>query len=93
MTRRQTIRSAVLLAVGMALGKLDTLKAEGGMLTVDLGQWSKVVFTLKGKRVEVPVAEVFASLQETGAAALDRQRALDRAADPDGDDAQKRLHR
>lgn len=80
MTRRQTIRSGVLFAVACALGKYDALAQEGGMLTIDLGQWSKVVFTLKGKRVEIPVAEVFASLTETGAAALDRQRAAERKA-------------
>ena len=32
MTRRQSLRNATLLAVGMALGKMDMLKAQGGEL-------------------------------------------------------------
>lgn len=62
MTRRQSLRRATLLGIGMALGKLDALKAENGQLTVDLGQWSHVVFILNGKKIVVPVAEVFEAL-------------------------------
>ena len=69
MTRRQTIRQGILLAVGMACGKLDALSASEGQLTVDLGQWRHVVFTLKGKTIRVPVAEVFAALQDVPRAA------------------------
>jgi hypothetical protein len=64
MNRRSAIRNASLLAFGMALGKLDALKANGGQLTVDLGQWEHVVFTLHKKTISVPVAEVFRALQE-----------------------------
>lgn len=64
MTRRESIRNATLLAVGMALGKLDVLHAQGGQLMVDLNQWDHVVFTLKGKKIAVPVNEIFDSLQE-----------------------------
>lgn len=64
MTRRQSIRRATLLAFGAALGKLDVFQAAGGQLTVDLDQWSHVVFKLRGKTVAVPVAEVFAALAE-----------------------------
>jgi hypothetical protein len=64
MNRRHAIRQASLLVFGMALGKLDVLKASGGQLTVDLGQWEHVVFSLGGKRISVPVAEVFKALQE-----------------------------
>lgn len=64
MTRRTAVRNGVLLAFGMALGKLDTLKAEGGQLTCNLDQWSTIVFMHHGKRVTVPVAEVFKAMQE-----------------------------
>lgn len=64
MNRRDSLRHAVLLATGMALGKLDALSANGGQLTCDLNQWSHVVFKLKGKTVTIPVAEVFAALVE-----------------------------
>jgi hypothetical protein len=63
MTRQQT-RRAFLFAIGMALGKLDVLKASGGELIVDLGQWDHVVFKYRGKNCVVPVAEVFAAVQE-----------------------------
>lgn len=63
MTRRQTLRQATLFAIGMALGKMDSLKAEGGQLTVDLNQWGSVVFKHKGRTVTVPVAEIFDALQ------------------------------
>lgn len=62
MTRRQSIRQAILLAIGMALGKYDSLQAAGGMLTVDLNQWGTVVFKLQGKTVVVGVQEIFDAL-------------------------------
>lgn len=62
MNRRKAIRQAVLMGIGMALGKMDALKAAGGQLTVPLDQWQAIVFELKGKRITVPVAEVFAAL-------------------------------
>lgn len=62
MTRRQAVRRATLLAFGMALGKLDALKASGGQLTVDLDQWAEVVFKHQGKTVEVSAAEIFNEL-------------------------------
>lgn len=64
MNRRKAIRHGVLFAIGCALGKLDTLKASGGQLTCDLGQWSHVVFILGNRKITVPVAEVFAALAE-----------------------------
>jgi hypothetical protein len=64
MTRRGVVKMATLLAMGMALGKMDSLKAQGGELTVDLNQWGVIVFKHKGKTIRVPVAEVFASLAE-----------------------------
>jgi hypothetical protein len=64
MNRRTATKQAVLFAIGCALGKMDTLKAEGGQLTCDLNQWSHVVFTFKGKTIRVPVAEVFAALAD-----------------------------
>lgn len=63
-TRRESVRRAVLLVFGMALGKMDVLKAAGGQLTVDLDQWGVVVFKHRGRTVQVPVAEIFEALQE-----------------------------
>lgn len=64
MTRRCAIRHGVLLAFGMALGKMDALKASGGLLTVDLDQWGTIVFKHKGKTINVAVAEVFKAMSE-----------------------------
>jgi hypothetical protein len=64
MNRRSSIRLAMLTGVGMALGKLDALTASGGQLTVDLGQWEYVVFVLHGKKIVIPVTEVFKALAE-----------------------------
>lgn len=65
MTRRQAVKRATLLAFGMALGKYDVLDAQGGTLTVDLNQWGTIVFTHKQQTIRAPVAEIFASLQES----------------------------
>lgn len=65
MTRRQSIRQAVLLAIGMALGKLDSLQASGGELRVPLDSWQRIVFEYNGKRIAVSVADVFNSLEDT----------------------------
>ena len=68
MTRRQIVKRATLFAFGIALTKLDLLKAsegEGtgkGQLTCDLNQWSTIVFKYNGKAITVPVSEVFSAL-------------------------------
>jgi hypothetical protein len=54
----------MLLSTGMALGKMDILKAEGGELTVPLDQWQRVVFLHHGKRIAVSVSEIFKALEE-----------------------------
>ncbi len=64
MKRRIALRHAALLAFGMALGKLDVLKASSGQLTVPLDQWGSIVFERHGKRITVSVDEVFRALQE-----------------------------
>lgn len=65
MNRRESIRRAMLLAIGTSMaGHTTQAHANPAMLTVDLNQWSTVVFKLKGKTVYVPVAEIFAALQE-----------------------------
>ncbi len=64
MTRRQSVRFGTLFAMGLALGKLDALKAAGGQLTCDLNQWQTVVFKYRGRTVTVPVSEVFKCLEE-----------------------------
>lgn len=70
--RRAALRRSVLLALGMALGNLDALKAQGGQLTVDLNQWQEIVFKHRGKTLRVPVAEVFEALAaERGASPVD----------------------
>ena len=74
MTRRATIRRAVLVAFGMVMGKFDALKAASvpaqgprqsqAALTVDLDQWGALVFTHKGKKLTISSAEIFQSLSE-----------------------------
>ena len=73
MTRRATIRRAVLVAFGMVMGKFDALKAttvlagpqqSQAALTVDLDQWGALVFSHKGKKLTISSAEIFASLSE-----------------------------
>lgn len=64
MTRRETIRRGTLFAFAMALGKLDALKAEGGLLTVDLSQWREVQFKHGGKTLAVSTLEIFKALSE-----------------------------
>ncbi len=62
MNRRSAVRQATLLMFGMALGKMDVLKAAAGQLTVDLDQWGSVVFKHRGKTISVPVSEIFEAL-------------------------------
>jgi hypothetical protein len=65
MTRRQAVRLATLFSVGMTLEKFDAvMSAKSGLLTVNLNDWHSVDFTLGGKVVSVPVAEIFRALQE-----------------------------
>lgn len=64
-TRRQAVARSFLFAIGMALGKLDALKASGGQLTVDLDQWSHVVFRHNGKLLAVSTSDVFKALEDT----------------------------
>lgn len=65
MTRRKAIQNGVLMALGMALGKMDVVKANAaGQLTVPLDQWGAIVFQYRGKTVTVPVSEVFAAMAE-----------------------------
>ena len=68
MNRRQSLRQAMLFAIGMALGKMDALKAEGGQLTVDLNQWGTVVFKHGSKVCRISTAEIFRALAEGPAA-------------------------
>lgn len=63
MNRRDSIRFGVLFAFGLALGKMDTLKASDGLLTCDLNQWRTIRFTYKGKTINVPVADVMRALE------------------------------
>lgn len=75
MRRRDAVKHATLLIFGMVLGQFDALKAaepaktkakpRGGALTVDLGQWKEIAFTLNGTTVAVSVSEIFKSLQES----------------------------
>lgn len=67
MKRRQAIKRATLMATAMALGRMTLLKAQdgpGGELRVPLDQWAYIVFERHGKRIRVPVDEVFRALQE-----------------------------
>jgi len=62
-SRRQFAGRAALFAMGMALGKLDTLKAEGGQLTCDLNQWREVVFKYRGETLRWTTKEIFEALR------------------------------
>lgn len=63
-SRRKALRTLILLTFGMALGKLDVLKAKGGELSVDLSQWERVIFKLGGHQIAVTVQEVFDALRQ-----------------------------
>lgn len=63
MTRRESLRTGFLLAMAIALGKMDALKASEGQLTCDLSQWGAIVVKLHGEGIRIPVAEVFAALK------------------------------
>lgn len=65
LTRRTAIRRAMLLSSGMLMGQMTLAKAQGTQLTVDLGQWSQVVFKYRGKSTAVPVGEIFEALKAT----------------------------
>lgn len=55
----------MLLSSGMLMGQMTLAKAQGTQLTVDLGQWSQVVFKYRGKSTAVPVGEIFEALKAT----------------------------
>ncbi len=61
-SRRKALRSLMLLTVGLSLSGEKTISAEGGELTVDLGQWERVMFKLHGRQIAVTVHEVFDAL-------------------------------
>lgn len=72
MTRRESVRRAALLTFGLVLGKFDALKAANSgqnmskaQLSVDLGQWKEIIFSLHGKTVAVSVSEIYAALSDT----------------------------
>ena len=62
--RRKALRTLLFLTFGACLGKLDIMHAQNGQLTVDLDQWSHVVFKRKGKRIAVSIDDVFKALEE-----------------------------
>lgn len=68
MERRDVLRTAILAAFGIAGQRYDALAqgrtTPGGSLTCALDQWQAFVFTYKRKQVAVPMAEVFAALEE-----------------------------
>lgn len=67
MERRDVLRTAILTVFAIAGQKYDALAqgtTPGGSLTCALDQWQAFVFTFKGKKVVVPMAEVFAALSE-----------------------------
>ncbi len=62
-TRRQFAGRGILFAMALALGKLDTLKAQGGQLTCDLTQWREVVFKYRGETLRWTTKEIFEALK------------------------------
>jgi hypothetical protein len=64
LTRRVALRRAILLAATTALSGAKVLHGQTGQLTINLDQWSHLVFERKGQRVVVPIEEVFDALQQ-----------------------------
>lgn len=63
MNRRDAVKKATLLAIGVSLARpANAEPLKNAVLTVDLDQWSQVVFKHKGKTIYVPVREIFDSL-------------------------------
>ncbi len=72
MTRRASIRFAMFTAIGMVIGKYNSVEAkEGtGLLTCNLDLFRTIRFTHKGKTINIPVEEIFAAISAgTGVAA------------------------
>lgn len=63
MKRRDAVRATTLMMFGIALQQYDALRAQGGLLTVDLNQWSHIAFKYNGKQIAVSMSEVFESLK------------------------------
>ena len=59
MTRREATKFGTLFALGLALGKMDALKAEQGQLVCDLAQWPTIKFKYHGEVVSYSTKEVF----------------------------------
>lgn len=73
MDRRAALRTTILTAIAMALGKYDALGQENGALIVPLSQWKWVTVQYGTKQIAIPVSEVFAALEEAyGSAPLTR---------------------
>ena len=64
MDRRTALRTTILTAFAMALGKYDALGQEQGALIVPLSQWKWVTVRYGSKQIAIPVSEVFAALEE-----------------------------
>ena len=64
MTRNQVIRLGVFTMMGIGLGKYDALAQRDGALSVNLSQWSFILFEFEGQMVKVPVKDVFAAIAE-----------------------------
>ena len=64
MNRRELINVGVLSAFGAAATKLDLFAASGGVFSSNLDDWAWLALDFKGRRVSIPMAEVFAALEE-----------------------------
>lgn len=62
MNRRAAVKQLTLWAFAAALSGEKVLHAEGGQLRVPLDAWSVIIFERKGKRIVVPIDEVFDAL-------------------------------
>lgn len=64
MTRRQSVRFAMFAAIGMVIGKYNSVEAKEstGLLTCNLDLFRTVRFTHAGKAINIPVSEIFAAI-------------------------------
>ncbi len=62
MTRRDSIRSVVFTAVGILIGRFESVQAAPGTLVIDLDQWQTITFKHRGKTLAVSMSEAFEAL-------------------------------
>ena len=59
-----TRRGAITAILSFPLGYYQALKANAGILTLDLNQWTAIRVSYRGKVVTLPAQDIFNALQE-----------------------------